>query len=278
MLIEKLSKIFDDDNSREHESHFKILEIFRRDSTDDKRISKTIIWAKEKGYLAKLDISEDSAESLLNDILIDHNLPDELRNNTQLRNELEQVAKDKAGENSPLRREEAEQVYELIKSGEVFGDLFYTLNVIFNLIIRADSFSNLDNSFKAYFSALTHLPESIVSDLDPVIAFNNISAQIKLAKEGEPLENPAILNNTLKTIYSAPEVGNTIDVISALLAPENESLRIALLVYARLSGVNLEQQDIDKVRSTILNRDEPNLGSLLLYVLTPDNTIRLGGG
>lgn len=278
MLIEKLSKIFDDDNSREHESHFKILEIFRRDSTDDKRISKTIIWAKEKGYLAKLDISEDSAESLLNDILIDHNLPDELRNNTQLRNELEQVAKDKAGENSPLRREEAEQVYELIKSGEVFGDLFYTLNVIFNLIIRADSFSNLDNSFKAYFSALTHLPESIVSDLDPVIAFNNISAQIKLAKEGEPLENPAILNNTLKTIYSAPEVGNTIDVISALLAPENESLRIALLVYARLNGVNLEQQDIDKVRSTILNRDEPNLGSLLLYVLTPDNTIRLGGG
>ncbi len=278
MLIEKVSKIFDDDNSREHESHFKILEIFRRDSTDDKRISKTIIWAKEKGYLAKLDISEDSAESLLNDILIDHNLPDELRNNTQLRNELEQVAKDKAGENSPLRREEAEQVYELIKSGEVFGDLFYTLNVIFNLIIRADSFSNLDNSFKAYFSALTHLPESIVSDLDPVIAFNNISAQIKLAKEGEPLENPAILNNTLKTIYSAPEVGNTIDVISALLAPENESLRIALLVYARLNGVNLEQQDIDKVRSTILNRDEPNLGSLLLYVLTPDNTIRLGGG
>ena len=278
MLIEKLSKIFDDDNSREHESHFKILEIFRRDSTDDKRISKTIIWAKEKGYLAKLDISEDSAESLLNDILIDHNLPDELRNNTQLRNELEQVAKDKAGENSPLRREEAEQVYELIKSGEVFGDLFYTLNVIFNLIIRADRFSNLDNSFKAYFSALTHLPESIVSDLDPVIAFNNISAQIKLAKEGEPLENPAILNNTLKTIYSAPEVGNTIDVISALLAPENESLRIALLVYARLNGVNLEQQDIDKVRSTILNRDEPNLGSLLLYVLTPDNTIRLGGG
>jgi len=277
MLIEKLSKIFDDDNSREHESHFKILEIFRGESTDDDRVSKAITWAKDNGYLAKLDISEDSAKSLLNSMLVNHNLPDELRNNTQLKNELEQVAKDKAGESSPLSPEEAEQVYELIKSGEVFGDLFYTLNVIFNLIIRPDSFSNLDNSFKAYFSALTHLPESIASDLDPDIAFNNISTQIKLAKEGGPLENTAILNNTLKTIYSAPEVGNTIDVISALLAPENESLRIALLVYARLNGVNLEQKDIDTVRNTILNRDEPNLGGLLLYVLTPENAMRLAG-
>lgn len=136
----------------------------------------------------------------------------------------------------------------------------------------------MDISFKAYFSALTHLPESIAVDLDPSIAFTNISNQIKLAKEGEPLENPAILNNTLKTIYSAPEVGNTINVISALLAPENESLRIALLVYARLNNINLEQQDIDTVRDTILNRNEPNLGSLLLYVLTPENTIRLTGG
>lgn len=121
MLIEKLSKIFDDDNSREHESHFKILEKFRRDSTNDIRISKTKIWAKEKGYLAKLDISEDRTKSILNSMLVDHNLPDELRNNSQLRNELELVAKDKAGESSPLRRAEAVRVYELIESGEVLA-------------------------------------------------------------------------------------------------------------------------------------------------------------
>lgn len=277
MLTEKLSKIFDDASIR-HGSHFKILEIFRGGSTDDKRVSETIIWAKEQGYLAKLDISEDSAASLLNSMLVDHNTPNELRNNPQLRSELEQVAKDKAGENSPLTDEEAERVLELIKSGEIFSDLFYTLNVLFSLIIRPERFSNLDDSFKAYFSALTHLPESISADLDPSIAFKNISSQIELAKEGEPLENPAILNNTLKTIYSAPEVGNTIDVISALLAPENESLRIALLIYARLNDINLEEQDIDKVRITILNREDPDLGSLLAYVLTPDNSMRLAGG
>jgi hypothetical protein len=277
MLTKKLSKIFDDDNSRHHESHFKILEIFRGESTDDKRISETIIWAKEQGYLAKLDISEDSAASLLNNMLIDHNLPDELRNNAQLRSELEQVAKDKAGESSPLSDEEAKRVFKLIKSGEIFSDLFYTFNVLFSLIIRPDHFSNLDNSFKAYISALTELPKSIISDLDSNTAFKNISSQIKLAKEGKPLNNPEILNNTLQTIYSAPEVGNTIDVISALIAPENESLRIALLVYARLNGVSLEQQDIDKVRNSILNRDEPNFGSLILYILTPENSIRLAG-
>jgi len=278
MLIEKLSKIFDDDNSRQHESHFKILEIFGGQSTENERISKTITWAEEEGYLAKLGISQNSAVRLLNSMLVHHNLPDELRNNAQLRSELEQVAKDKAGESSPLSGEEAERVYELIKSGEVFRDLFYTFNVLFSLILRPDHFTNLDDSFKAYIGALTDLPESFISELDPNKAFKKIPSQIKLVKEGQSLNNAEILNNTLKTIYSAPEVGNTIDIISALLAPENESLRIALLVYARLNGVNLVQEDIDKVRNTILNREEPNLGSLLLYVLTPENSIRLAGG
>lgn len=278
MLIKKLAKIFDDGDSTPKKSHFNLLDKFSGETTDDKRISETITWAKEKGYLAKLDISEDSAENLLNSMLVNRNLPEELRNNPQLRNELMQVAKDKADKSLPLRGKEAELAFELIKSGEVFHDLFYTFKVLFSLIIIPDNFSDLDDSFNAYMSALTDLPESMISDLDPSKAFKNISTQLKRVKENKPLQDPEILNNTLQTVYSAPEVGNTINVLNALVAPENETLRIALLVYARLNGINLEEQDIDKVRNTILNKDKPNLGSLFLYVLTPENTIRLAGG
>jgi len=172
---------------------------------------------------------------------------------------------------------EAKQAYELIESDEVFRDIFYSLNVIFSLITKPDRFSDLDGSFKDSPDTLMNLPGSILSDLDPMSAFDKISTQIEQVRKGMPPEDPAILDNTLKGIYSNSEVGYRIDIISDLLAPENESLLLALLVYARLNGINLEQKDIDKVRDTILDRENTKLGSLFLYLLLPENSIRLAG-
>ena len=278
MLFEKITKIFNDnDDPKSRERHLKLFSKLREESSDENRISDVIAWAKNEGYLEDMDISEENAEVILQSIIVEHDLPEELRNNEQLRKELKQVAIEKAGDSSPLPPDEARRAFELIVSGEIVEDLFYSLKVIYSLIIKPDRFSNLDDSFEAYLDSLIQLPGSLIADLNPRSAFDRISNQIGLVKAGDPPDDPEILDRTLQTIFSAPEIGNTIDVISALLAPENESLRIALLVYARLNGVNLEQQDIDKVRDTILVSDDPNLGSLLGYVLIPDNSKRLAG-
>ncbi|MCK5355842.1 MAG: hypothetical protein KAJ63_12030, partial [Methyloprofundus sp.] len=201
---------------------------------------------------------------------------EELRNNPQLRDELKQVVIERAGNSLPLPPDEAERAYKLIKSGEIVQDIFYTLNIILELITKPDRFSNLDDSFKNHLEILINLPNSIISDLNPKTAFDRVSIQIEQAKSHQSINDPEILDNTLETLYSDPEVGEMIQVMNVLLAPENETFRIALLVYARLNGVNLEQKDIDQVRQTILNKDNPKLGSLLAYLIKPENLIRLG--
>ena len=258
-------------------SSFKIFDHFNEQEVDPARISRVIDWAKKEGYLAKLDISEENAAVLFRSMLVDHTLPEELRNNKSLRSELLQVSKEKAGENSPLSPEEAKRSLELIKSGEIFNDIFYSFNVIFSLITNPERFTHLGDNFKSHIKAVFQLPKSLISDLNPQSVFERVSAQIERVKKREQLEDPVILNNTLKTVFLAPEVGNTVEVVSTLLAPENESLRIAVLVYARLNGINLEQKDIDEVRGTILNKDDPKLGALLMYLLTPENAKRLAG-
>lgn len=256
---------------------FKLFEHFSQDPVDEAQLSEVIEWAKTKGYLAKLDIGEENAEQLFRSMLVNHNLPEELRNNDKLRNELIQVAKDKAGESSPLTPDEARDTAELIKSGEIFADIFYTFNTLFSLVVKPERFTNLDDSIKDHIGAAIHLPGSLIADLKPSSVTARVSSQIKRVKNGQQPEDPAILNNTLKSVFSAPEVGNSVEVINALLAPENESIRIAVLIYARLNGINLDQQDIDEVRNTVLDKDNPKLGALLHYLLTPENAARLAG-
>ena len=250
MLFEKLSQLFKDDSaSQPEEGLFKIFSDDEK-STNDTRISEVIDWTKTKSYLARLSISEDNAEVVFRSMLVEHNLPEELRKNEPLRGELKRVVIEEAGKNAPLRPDEANLVKELLASGEIFRDIFYSSKVIFSLA-KPDRFFRLDDSFKNHLKTIIKLPNSIISDLNPNNAFDMISTQIAQLKAGETPNDPDILNNTLKTIYSTPEIGNIIDVISALLAPKNETLRITLTVYARLNGINLGQQDIDKARDTM---------------------------
>ncbi len=277
MLFEKLSNLFKDNSESNPENGRFSIFSSNEHSTDETRISEVIDWAKTEGYLSKLGIREDNAEVLFRNMLVEHDLPEELRKNGRLRGELKRVVIDEAGKNAPLRLDEVNRIIELLASGEIFHDTFYSFNEIFSLA-KPDRFFRLDDSFKGYVKTVVELPKSIISDLNPNDAFENISTQIAQLKAGKTPNDPDILNNTLKTIYSIPGFGDVVNVINALLAPENETLRIALSVYARLNGINLEQQDIDKVRDTILDGNNPELGSLFSYLLVPENAKRLAGG
>ena len=154
---------------------------------------------------------------------------------------------EKASDQAPLSADEAERAYEQVKSGEILHDIFYSYKTIFSFITEPNRISGIDDNLKSYIRALSDLPGSIGSDLNPNSAFDRISRQIELIQKGEKLEDPEILDKTLKTIFSTKEACERGPVTHNLLAPNNEFLRTALLVYARLNGINLEQTDIDEV-------------------------------
>lgn len=103
----------------------------------------------------------------------------------------------------------------------------------------------------------------------------DLDGLIESIKSGKPPKAPEVLNNTLKTLFQIAIIGDAVNTANDLFNPENEGLRIALLVYARLHNINLEQADIDVMRNTILNTDNPQLGVFLLYVA--ENARRLMG-
>jgi len=266
MLIKRLSNIFNaDGESKYKDSHFKMFSKVNREPADELRIAEVIGWAKQEGYLIRLGITEDSV----------NDFPEELITNKKVVKELKKVAVDQEGARSPISSDKVKSEYALIEAYEIFQDILYSFNIIFGLVTKPDQFSHLDDSFKSYLDAVIHLPGSIVSDLDPKLAFDKISTQIEQLKAGNRPDSPELLNQTLKTIYSTPGTGDMINVVNALLAPENASLRMVLLIYARLNGINLEQKDIDEVRNTVLNRDNPKLGSLFMYLVKSENVKRL---
>jgi hypothetical protein len=53
-----------------------------------------------------------------------------------------------------------------------------------------------------------------------------------------------------------------VETIRALIGPENQTLRLAVLVYARTQGIDLDEEDIDALFRA-LDPANPDLGVLL---------------
>lgn len=276
MLLKRLKdRLFKNSSVLKDNDFLKLFTSFTESGPKDDRTNEVIRWANDQGYLDDLGLSEGSAEVLLRNLLEEKDSPQELLKNEKIRKELLSVIAKEAAEKRGLTSTEAEQATKLVLSGEVFRDVGYTISLIFSLVAKPERFSNPDENLKSFVRGLFALPRAIVSDTNPQKLAERIALQFELFREGKPPESPNILDNTLKEIYALPELGDIVDTASALLDQENESLRLLLLIYARLNGINLEQQDIDKVQVTLLNRENPDLGALLLYLAQDDTLSRL---
>lgn len=56
-------------------------------------------------------------------------------------------------------------------------------------------------------------------------------------------------------------------LLQRLLDPQNRSIRLALLLYARSNGFDLKEEDLDVVYESLLARDRPDLGPVLAAAL-----------
>jgi hypothetical protein len=52
-------------------------------------------------------------------------------------------------------------------------------------------------------------------------------------------------------------------MIRTLLAKDNETFRLAVVLYARSAGIPIEDADLDVLRESVFDTDDPNLGPAL---------------
>ena len=78
--------------------------------------------------------------------------------------------------------------------------------------------------------------------------------------------NPAVsvdpFSEILACIYQNPVAGEVAETASILL--QNDSIRLATIVYARANGINLNETDLDALRDNALNAENPDLDALAM--------------
>jgi hypothetical protein len=76
-----------------------------------------------------------------------------------------------------------------------------------------------------------------------------------------------IMTNTLRALLASAAPQTVVNTVRTLIAPENRSVRLAIVVYARLHGVDIDVEDMDAVYRAI-DPKNPDLGSLFEQGLT----------
>jgi hypothetical protein len=87
-----------------------------------------------------------------------------------------------------------------------------------------------------------------------------VFAQLRNDKLEQP---PALLTHTLRLLYATASIAAISEMIRTLLAKDNETFRLAVVLYARSAGIPIEDADLDVLRESVFNTDDPNLGPTL---------------
>jgi hypothetical protein len=82
-------------------------------------------------------------------------------------------------------------------------------------------------------------------------------------RDGKLEQPPALLTDTLRTLYATASIAAISEMIRTLLAKDNETFRLAVVLYARSAGIPIEDADLDVLRESVFNTDDPNLGPTL---------------
>jgi hypothetical protein len=111
--------------------------------------------------------------------------------------------------------------------------------------------------------ALPHFPRRLalaikrdLADTPSVIE----AVMADLRENGKIDSQPKILSHTMGVLYRQATPKQVATTIHGLLG--NESVRLAIILFARSKGLNISQGDLNLVREAI-DPDRPNLGKLL---------------
>lgn len=146
---------------------------------------------------------------------------------------------------------------QLLLSGRFLGDLAEAFAVIAYTIPElpldiAQDIRTLPQVPKSLIAAITRDLGETPSAIDAVIQ--------NLRRDGTITSQPTVMTHTMRAIYRQATARQLATTIHSHLG--NESVRLAIILFARSKGVTISQEDLDQVRKAI-DPSAPNLGELL---------------
>jgi hypothetical protein len=159
----------------------------------------------------------------------------------------------------PIRASEVREVIHLLTTGEVIVDVATGIRAALLLVPR------LPVALTRDALALPDLPREVAEAIRADLKDNaprTLRDVIVDLHDGELDDRRRILTHTLRVLLGRAAPGVLVETIHALIGPENQTLRLAVLVYARTQGVDLDEKDLDALFRA-LNPDDPDLGVFL---------------
>ena len=159
----------------------------------------------------------------------------------------------------PVTPEEAAQVLELLGSGEFFSDAAGTTSAVVQLTHQLPR--ALVRDVPRTPSRLGELGEALVRD--GVDAFGHVGELAADLLDGQLDRPPSPLTNTLRWLYGNAAATAVAETVRRIIARDNETARLAILIYARAHGIPLTPEGLDALHDGPLNPQDPDLGPAL---------------
>jgi hypothetical protein len=154
--------------------------------------------------------------------------------------------------------EQVERVADLLATGEFYGDIAST---------TAATLATAHELPLAIAEDIRWSPRaiSLLLALSRDLHGTPASAWAVFARlrDGKLERPPALLTNTLGILYATASIAAISEMIRTLLAKDNETFRLAIVIYARSAGIPIEEADLDVLRESAFNTDDPDLGPIL---------------
>jgi hypothetical protein len=158
--------------------------------------------------------------------------------------------------------QQVDEIVRLLETGKFFDDISSSTAAVVSTIqgipIRLVKDISPNNLSQVAFRIGAALPK----DLGEASAFLSIEVLEDLFDKGQIDHAPGLLIHTFAVLYDLATVESTAEMVRSLIHPENRTVRIAIMIYARANGVKLEDKDLDAVYEA-LNPSNPNLAPLV---------------
>jgi hypothetical protein len=159
----------------------------------------------------------------------------------------------------PVTAEEAAQIVELLRSGEFFSDAAGTTSAVVELTRQLPP--ALVRDIPRTPSRLDELGEALVRD--GADAFGHISELAADLLDGQLDRPPSPLTNTLRWLYGNAAAATVAETVRRIISRDNETARLAILIYARAHGIPLTPEGLDALHDGPLDSQDPDLGPAL---------------
>jgi hypothetical protein len=159
----------------------------------------------------------------------------------------------------PVTPAEAAQVLDLLRSGEFFDDAAGTTSAVLQLTRQLPR--ALVRDIPRTPSRLDELGEALVRDgADAVGHISEIAADLL---DGQLDRPPSSLTNTLRWLYGNAAAAAVAETVRRIIGRDNETARLAILLYARAHGIPLTPEGLDALHDGPLDTRDPDLGPAL---------------